>query len=44
MRVDDSATILLSVSSVLGKAGYTVAYKFVPIFFLTTDSQVGISS
>jgi len=81
--VDDSATILLSISSILGKAGYTVekaanaeealkkfkagvkidllitdlnmpgmngielirevrklaAYKFVPILFLTTESQ-----
>ena len=83
MLVDDSATILLSISSILGKAGYTVekaanaeialakfnagvkinllitdlnmpgmngielirevrklpAYKFVPILFLTTESQ-----
>lgn len=83
MLVDDSATILLSVSSILGKAGYTVekaanaelalnkfnsgvkadllitdlnmpgmngielirevrklpAYKFMPILFLTTESQ-----
>ena len=83
MMVDDSATILLSISSILGKAGYTVekaanaelamgkfnagvkidllitdlnmpgmngielitevrklpAYKFVPILFLTTESQ-----
>ena len=83
MLVDDSATILLSISSVLGRAGYTVekaanaeqaldkfnagvkidllitdlnmpgmngielirevrklpAYKFVPILFLTTESQ-----
>ena len=81
--VDDSATILLSISSILGKAGYSVekaanaedalkkfnagvkinllitdlnmpgmngielirevrklaAYKFVPILFLTTESQ-----
>jgi two-component system, chemotaxis family, chemotaxis protein CheY len=81
--VDDSATILLSISSILGKAGYTAekasnaeealrkfnagikvdllitdlnmpgmngielirevrklsAYKFVPILFLTTESQ-----
>lgn len=83
MLVDDSATILLSISSILGKAGYTVekasnaeaalhkfkagtridllltdlnmpgmngielirevrkmpAYKFMPILFLTTESQ-----
>ena len=83
MLVDDSATILLSVSSILSKAGYTVekasnaeaalqkfnagvkanllitvlnmpgmngielikevrqlpAYKFMPILFLTTESQ-----
>src|ERR1035437_8469681 len=83
MLVDDSATILLSISSILSKAGYTVekaanaevalgkfnagvkinllitdlnmpgmngielisevrklpAYKFVPILFLTTESQ-----
>ena len=83
MLVDDSATILLSISSILGKAGYTVEkaanaglamgkfnagvkidllitdlnmpgmngielirevrklapYKFVPILFLTTESQ-----
>ena len=83
MLVDDSATILLSISSILGKAGYSVekaanaedalgkfnagikinllitdlnmpgmngielirevrklpAYKFVPILFLTTESQ-----
>ena len=83
MLVDDSATILLSVASILSKAGYTVekaanaeaalqkfkagvkinllitdlnmpgmngielikevrklpAYKFVPILFLTTESQ-----
>jgi len=83
MLVDDSATILLSISSILGKAGYAVekaanaelalnkfnagvkvdllitdlnmpgmngielirevrklpAYKFVPILFLTTESQ-----
>ena len=83
MLVDDSTTILLSISSILGKAGYTVekasnaeealrklsagvkinllitdlnmpgmngielirevrklpAYKFVPILFLTTESQ-----
>ena len=83
VMVDDSATILLSISSILGKAGYTVekaanaedalkkfnagvkinllitdlnmpgmngielirevrklpAYKFVPILFLTTESQ-----
>ena len=83
MLVDDSLTILLSISSILGKAGYTVekasnaedalkkfnagvkinllitdlnmpgmngielirevrklpAYKFVPILFLTTESQ-----
>ena len=88
MLVDDSATILLSVSSLLGKAGYTVekaanaedafnkfnagvkinllitdlnmpgmngielirevrklpAYKFVPILFLTTESQQSINS
>ena len=83
MLVDDSATILLSISSILSKAGYTVekapnaedalkklqggikidllitdlnmpgmngielikkvrlipAYKFIPILFLTTESQ-----
>ena len=83
MLVDDSTTILLSISSILGKAGYSVekaanaedalgkfnagikinllitdlnmpgmngielirevrklpAYKFVPILFLTTESQ-----
>ncbi|MFT3963362.1 response regulator [Propionivibrio sp.] len=83
MLVDDSATILLSISSILGKAGYAVekasnaeaalhkfkagtridllltdlnmpgmngielirevrkmpAYKFMPILFLTTESQ-----
>jgi two-component system chemotaxis response regulator CheY len=54
MLVDDSATILLSISNILTKAGYAVEkasiefikevrtlpnYKFMPILFLTTESQ-----